>query len=214
MGATGTLGRTLATLLTSPQQKLILIDQNTKKLEKLYDALTLKGAECCAIPFNVADISLYAQLAAALYQKYNAIQALYLCFGSPPTVKAAIDHTPQEWQTQLNTNLLSYPLLCKVFLPLLENAPQGTLYTFPAPLRAKSGYLATETVSSQGQKSFINTLREEYAHKKNLAFKTVCLPNYPSPYTQKIYPNHEAQFQPLTASMLKNALDKANVPAL
>jgi NAD(P)-dependent dehydrogenase (short-subunit alcohol dehydrogenase family) len=101
LGATGTIGRTLARRLVGQQRRVLLVGRNAEKLETLARELNQ--------PFAVVDLTRSAPFEAALRQAADAdggFQGLVNCIGSV-LLKPAHGVSDEEFREVLETNLFT-----------------------------------------------------------------------------------------------------------
>jgi len=155
-GASSGLGRHFAQVLAAQGAELILTARRLDKLQEL--AATLPTAAHC-VALDVTD----AASRAALVAQIDALDVLVNNAGLARESPAAT-HTPDDWDTVLDTNLRSVFFLTQALLPALKANGGGAVVNVASILGLRqAGGLVSYAVSKAGVIQLTKTLALEWA---------------------------------------------------
>lgn len=143
-GAAGSLGSALSWSAAERGMALVLLDQNQKGLEQLYDRITENDFPEPAL--QVMDLAtagpddVQATLA-AVEEEFGGLNAVVHCAARFDSL-TPLEHVPaHEWLLSLQVNLNAAWLISKLSLPMLRRSGDGRLYFMLEDLSEVSGPL-------------------------------------------------------------------------
>ena len=191
-GAGGGLGGTAASALAKQGAQVILLDKNIPKLERVYDAIVNDGGpEPVMYPFDLAGASeeQYLEMAAAIEQRYGALQGLLHSAAELSAYTPIAIHKTQDWGHTLNVNLNAPFLLCRVLLPLLQKSVHASIvFTSDSSARKPQAYSGAFGVSKMALEGFAKILAEELEAGEKIRVNTLIPGPVNSPLRKKVYP--------------------------
>lgn len=130
-GAAGSLGAALSRIAAESGFGLVLLDQDQKGLEKLYDRIVERGHPEPAlqvIDLAVAGPDELQQILTAVEAEFGGLDALVHCAARFDALTPLEHVRPDEWLLSLQVNLNAAWLLSVLSLPLLRRSGGGSLY--------------------------------------------------------------------------------------
>lgn len=199
-GAGGGLGGTAALALAKQGAQVILLDKNIPKLERVYDAIVNDGGpEPVMYPFDLAGASeeQYLEMAAAIEQRYGALQGLLHSAAELSAYTPIAIHKTQDWGHTLNVNLNAPFLLCRVLLPLLQKSLHASIvFTSDSSSRKPQAYSGAFGVSKIALEGFAKILAEELEAGGKIRVNTLIPGPVNSPLRKKVYPGEDKSTLP------------------
>lgn len=155
-GSQGT-GRAVALALAERGVAVCIAARSPAALEEAEAAVRLASAAApggaaapvLAVPTDVTDASSVAALADAVTERFGAdVDLLVNCQGACCTMSFA-DHTDEDWDWQMQTNVLGAVRTTRAFLPALQAGSGGAVINVNSfggviPLRGMSAYTASK----------------------------------------------------------------------
>ena len=143
-GAAGSLGSALSWAAAARGMALVLLDQDQKGLEHLYDRITESDFPEPAL--QVMDLAAVGPddvqaMLAAVREEFGGLDAVVHCAARFDAL-SPLEHVPaHEWLLSLQVNLNSAWLISSLSLPMLRESGDGRLYFMLEDLAEVSGPL-------------------------------------------------------------------------
>lgn len=124
-GASRGIGAATATALAARGAHVVLVGRNTRDLEAVEDAIFESGGHATIAPLDLSDGDSIARLAAAIGQRWDALDMLVLnaamlgSLGPVPTIDGG------EFNRLMTLNVLSVQALIGHFDTMLRKSPQA-----------------------------------------------------------------------------------------
>jgi len=125
-GAGRGLGRAIALALGGAGARLALVSRSREQLEAVARETEALGAEAGVFVADVRSEADVAALAAAVKQRFGAVQILVNNAGINVR-KSVTEFTLEEWRRVLDTNLTGAFLMCRAFVPLMKGNGYGRI---------------------------------------------------------------------------------------
>jgi len=171
-GADDGIGRAVSLAAAGVGATVILLGQNIKKLETVYDEiLAEKCPEPAIYPMNLEGAAWqdYEKLAATLKDEFGHLDGLVHNAALFQHLTPLAHHDPQLWARILHVNLTAPFLLTQVCLPLLE-AAQAASVIFVSDEAGRRGmaYWGAYGISKFGLEGLMQTIAEETETHTNI----------------------------------------------
>ena len=143
-GAAGSLGSALSGQLVRSGWNVVLLDNNRKGLEEVYDQLAGgEGGEAVLHPFDLAGANpeLIENLLAAVESELGGLDALVHCAARFQNLAPSETIPPDEWLEGMQVNLNAPWLLSGMALPLLRQSESGKIVFLLEDLEKVGGSL-------------------------------------------------------------------------
>ena len=143
-GAAGSLGSALSRAAAAHGFSLVLLDSNSRGLERLYDQIVQDGFTEPAL--QVTDLASAGpdelqEILAALKTEFGGLDALVHCAARFDALTPLEHVPPEEWLLSMQINLNAAWLLSVLCLPLLRESGSGRLYFMLEDLEQVGGAL-------------------------------------------------------------------------
>ena len=148
-GASRGLGRAMAIALASQGAKLALVSRDLEHLNITAQAVRDLGAEAEVFRTNVTDEQEVRKLEHDVLERFGAVHILVNNAGINVR-KNVPDFTLDEWRSVMDTNLTSVFLLCRSFIPQMQNLGYGRIINMSSimghvSLPGRAAYSASKT---------------------------------------------------------------------
>ena len=204
-GAGGGLGSTAAIALAKNGAHIILLDNNVKKLEAVYDAiLAANGPEPILYPFDLAGANEneYQELADRIDEKYGSLQGLLHSAAEFSAFTPLAIHGTKEWGHILNVNLNAPFLLTRVLLPVLQKSSQASVvFTSDSSARQAKAYFGAYGVSKIALEGLSGILAEELESSRKIRVNVLIPGPVDSPLRKRAYPGENKEKLPAMAAL-------------
>jgi len=204
-GATGGLGRALATECARAGAAVILSGRNQRKLERVYDEIESLGAPQPAIAnldFATATAVDYDALAQTIGTEFGKLDGL--------VHSAALlgDRTPLEqydvptWCKVLHVNLTAPFILTQVLLPSMRKSPDASVvFVSSGVVRNSRPFWGAYAVAKTGLESVRSMLSQELEGEPNIRVNSVNPGRMRTPMRAAAYPAEDPNTLPTPASV-------------
>ena len=164
-GAAGGLGSALAAELARCQVDLMLLDKDSRGLDRLSDRLVAEGlAEpaLCPLDLAVAGPEAYLELASILESEFGGLDHVVHCAAHFSGLSPMDQIPPGEWMTVLQVNLTAAWAMTVACLPQLRKSPSASVtFLTDAEERSVSPYWGAYGVAKAAVSSLASILRQE-----------------------------------------------------
>ena len=164
-GAAGGLGAELATQLAHKGANLLLLDKNTRGLNKLSDDICALGLEEPGVcPMNLAECGPkeHEGLFDILQTQYGGLDIIIHCAASFQGLQPLDQVTLTQWQECQQVNVTSVWLSTMTCLPLLKASSKGRVVLIHESKQiTRAAYWGAYAVSKAALRSFAYILEEE-----------------------------------------------------
>ena len=126
VGASGGLGEAMAHALSDAGAQIALVARNQKKLDALAEALTKKGGTAASFTADLTKEDDVARMAEAVNKRFPKPQILINSAGTNIR-KNMVDFTVAEFQSVMDSSLLSTFLACRAFVPGMMGTGYGRI---------------------------------------------------------------------------------------
>jgi NAD(P)-dependent dehydrogenase (short-subunit alcohol dehydrogenase family) len=126
VGASGGLGQAMAQALSDSGAQIALVARNRAKLDSLAQTLTRKGGTAAAFTADVTKETDVARVADEVNARFPRPQILINSAGINIR-KNLVDFTVQEFQSVMDSSLLSTFLACRAFVPGMMGTGYGRI---------------------------------------------------------------------------------------
>jgi NAD(P)-dependent dehydrogenase (short-subunit alcohol dehydrogenase family) len=126
----GQVGQTVAKVLAENGAALAICARTQSNAEKRAEELRQAGARVLAVAASLADETQVRQLIERVLSEYKKIDILINLAGGLTRYKSAVEHSLDDWNHELNNNLLSAFLASRAVFPHMQNAGGGAIVNF------------------------------------------------------------------------------------
>ncbi len=126
VGASGGLGEAMAHALSDAGAEIALVARNQKKLDALAAALAAKGGTAASFTADLTKEDEVARMAEAVSKRFPKPQILINSAGTNIR-KNMVDFTVAEFQSVMDSSLLSTFLACRAFVPGMMGSGYGRI---------------------------------------------------------------------------------------
>ena len=124
-GASKGIGAATAKALAAAGAHVVLTARDVKGLEAVEDAIHAAGGASTIAPLDLGEPDGISRLAAALKQRWDALDILVISAAYLPSLTPVIHIDPKQFGQAVTTNLLATQALLAAFDPLLKRAEAG-----------------------------------------------------------------------------------------
>ena len=182
-GATGGIGRHLATLLVQSGARVFLAARNQTTLEALGAELKLPSQQLFS--FDVTDENSIIRMGDAIHAEISCIDILINASGIG-IIKPVEQLSLSEFQQSLQVNLTGSFLLVKTFLPAMKKAGKGLIINIPGVLgKVSMAGAAAYCASKYGLVGMMQSIREELK-RTEIRITNIYLGGVDSPFWDNI----------------------------
>lgn len=121
-GASKGIGAATAKALAESGAHVVLVGRDVKALEDVEDAIHECGGSSTIAPLDLTQPDAIARLAAAVSERWDALDILVLSAAYLPTLTPVTQIDAKQFNQALNLNLLASQALIAAFDPLLKRA--------------------------------------------------------------------------------------------
>ena len=174
-GASRGIGAATALALANAGAHVVLVARDAAALEAIEEQIHEAGGTATIAPLDLAEPDAIARLAAAVAQRWNALDILVINAAVLPQLGPVADIEPKEFNRALTVNVLATQALLAAFDPLLKQSGDarviGLTSTVAASPRAYWGAYGST-------KAAFDNLLESYAQEtRNIAKLRVAVLN-------------------------------------
>jgi len=156
VGASGGLGEAMAHTLSGAGAKIALVGRNQAKLDKVSAGLKAKDAVAETFTADFTNEEDVAKLAAAVNAKFPKPQILINSAGVNIR-KPVTDYTLAEFQSVMDSSVISTFLACRAFVPGMKGTGYGRIINLSSIMAHVS--LANRTAYSSGKSGLLGFTR-------------------------------------------------------
>ncbi|MBX5470926.1 MAG: SDR family oxidoreductase [Acetobacteraceae bacterium] len=126
----GQVGQAVAKALAANGAMLAISARTASNVEARAKELREAGARVLAQAASLTDENQVRQLVERVLSEYKRIDILVNLAGGLTRYKPAVEHTLEDWTTELNNNLLSAFLTSRAVFPAMKEAGGGVILNF------------------------------------------------------------------------------------
>lgn len=126
----GQIGQAVALAFARAGARLVLAARTAQNVEDRARECRELGAEAVGVAADLSTEEGAAALAAEVRRRFGAPQVLVNLAGGLTVYKPAVDHTPADWQAELNNNLTTAFLTSRAIFPLMREGGGGSIINF------------------------------------------------------------------------------------
>jgi NAD(P)-dependent dehydrogenase (short-subunit alcohol dehydrogenase family) len=126
----GQVGQTVAKVLAENGAALAICARTQSNVEERAEELRQAGARVLAVAASLADETQVRQLIERVLSEYKKIDILINVAGGLTRYKSAVEHSLDDWNHELNNNLLSAFLASRSVFPHMQNSGGGAIVNF------------------------------------------------------------------------------------
>lgn len=119
-GASRGIGAASAEALAAAGAHVVLTARDAKALEAVEERIHAAGGQATIAPLDLTEPDGIARLAAAISQRWQALDMLLINAAVLPQLTSVVDIDPRAFNTALTTNALATQALLAAFHPLLR----------------------------------------------------------------------------------------------
>lgn len=124
-GASRGIGAATALALAQAGAHVVLTGRDTKALEAVEEQVHSAGGQATIAPLDLTEPDGIARLAAAISQRWRALDILVINAAVLPQLTSVADIEPQAFNRALTTNVLATQALIAAFDPMLRASADG-----------------------------------------------------------------------------------------
>lgn len=170
-GASDGIGEALALRCAELGARVILHGRNTKKLEKVHDAVAevpnAKRPSIAVLDLATADGDAYTNLVASIGSEFGRLDGLVHNASILGPRLPIEQYEPAEWQRVMHVNLTAPFVLTQMLLPLLKASDAASvIFTSSGVGRVGKAFWGAYAVSKFGTEGLAQILAAEHTHTK------------------------------------------------
>jgi len=154
----GQIGHATAKALAASGALLAICARTQSNVEARAAELRQAGARVLAVAASLSDETQVRRLIDATLREYSRIDILVNLAGGLTRYKPAVEHSLEDWTSELNNNLLSTFLASRAVFPHLQAAGGGAIVNF-----ARAGLPQANMVAYNCAKAGIEALTRTFA---------------------------------------------------
>jgi NAD(P)-dependent dehydrogenase (short-subunit alcohol dehydrogenase family) len=154
----GQVGQAVARALATEGAALAIASRSRERLEARAAELKTLGARVLPVPADLADESEVQQLVDRVAREYGRIDILVNLAGGLTRYKPAVEHTLQDWKSEMSNNLLATFLCSRAVFARMRDAAAGTIINF-----ARAGSPQANMVAYNCAKAGVEALTRTFA---------------------------------------------------
>lgn len=164
-GAAGGLGSALARLLARRGVSLLLVDRDSRGLDRLSDEISAAGLQepgVCPLDLAVVGPDTFAEVAMILEREFGGLDHLVHCAAHFRGLAPLDQIDPAEWITSVQVNLNAVWALTTACTPLLRRGTGASVtIVLDEEARSESAYWGAYGVTKAALRAYARILREE-----------------------------------------------------
>src|SRR5579859_1497597 len=161
-GATGELGRTVASALAQAQVRVVLVGTNQERLTKLSSDLALSSEQTLLHVANLRDSPEAQGLAQAVADKFGRVDILLNLVGGWIGGKTVVEFSTTDTEDMLQQHLWTTWHLSQAFVPRLLNNGWGRILLISSPIVTRpAANNAPYAIGKAAQDALMMTLAQE-----------------------------------------------------
>ena len=196
-GGSSGIGRAAAKLFTNEGAKVVIADINVQGGEKTAQEINDAGGEALFVRTDVSKSAEVEALIKEIIERYNRLDCAYNNAGILGDVVSLVDHTEENWNRTIETNLKGTWLCMKYEIPQMLEQGSGSIVNTTATTGLYVGgkYRSVYSASKAGIVSLSKVAALEYA-EYGLRVNVIC-PSARTPLLEQFFeinPEAEADF--------------------
>ena len=196
-GGSSGIGRAAAKLFSNEGAKVVIADINVQGGEKTAQEITDAGGEALFVRTDVSKSAEVEALIKEIIERYNRLDCAYNNAGILGDVVSLVDHTEENWNRTIETNLKGTWLCMKYEIPQMLEQGSGSIVNTTATTGLYVGgkYRSVYSASKAGIVSLSKVAALEYA-EYGLRVNVIC-PSARTPLLEQFFeinPEAEADF--------------------
>jgi len=124
-GASRGIGAATAIALAKAGAHVVLTARDAKALEAVEETIHAAGGSATIAPMDLGEPEAIARLAAAMAQRWQALDVLVINAALLPTLTSVADIDQQAWNKAMTVNVLATQALIAAFDRMLRNSKDG-----------------------------------------------------------------------------------------
>lgn len=124
-GSSRGIGAATAKALAAAGAHVVLTGRDVKALEAVEDAIHASGGAATIAPLDLTEQDGVARLAAAIRQRWDALDILVISAAYLPSLTPVTQIDPKQFAQAVTTNILATQALLSAFDPMLKRAEAG-----------------------------------------------------------------------------------------
>jgi NAD(P)-dependent dehydrogenase (short-subunit alcohol dehydrogenase family) len=163
-GATGVLGRVLATDLAADGYDLALLGSNAGRLEALRDELGLETDRTLTVGSDLRDAAAAASAVEAVYERFGAVDALAHLVGGWTGGTTVRDSTDEPFASMLDQHLWTTLNVTRELAPRMVEQGSGRIVAVSSPMAsAPEAGMSAYAAGKAAEEALLLTLAQEVA---------------------------------------------------
>jgi NAD(P)-dependent dehydrogenase (short-subunit alcohol dehydrogenase family) len=154
------IGQAVARALAAEGAALGIVARSRDHVEARAQELAASGARVLPVAANLADESEVREAVDRVVLKHGRIDILVNLAGGLTRYKPAVEHTLEDWNNEMNNNLLAAFLCARAVFPRLRDAGGGTIINF-ARAGAPQANMVAYNCAKAGVEAMTRTLALE-----------------------------------------------------
>jgi NAD(P)-dependent dehydrogenase (short-subunit alcohol dehydrogenase family) len=196
-GGSSGIGRAAAKLFSREGAKVVIADINVQGGEETVREITDAGGEALFVTTDVSKSAEVEALIKEIVERYNRLDCAYNNAGILGDVVSLVDHTEENWNRTIETNLKGTWLCMKYEIPQMLEQGSGSIVNTTATTGLYVGgkYRSVYSASKAGIVSLSKVAALEYA-EYGLRVNVIC-PSARTPLLEQFFeinPEAEADF--------------------
>lgn len=205
-GATGHIGRPLALEAAKRGASLILVAQNTRRLEALYDEIMhAKGPEPALHPIDLFRCSPKEaqELAKGISDLFGHLDGLVHLAGVMEGLTPVEHYAPQLWQKMLHIHLTVPFLITQSLIPLMDNRPDPSIiFTTGDQSTQGEAYWSAFSAAKCGLRGFAQSLQEELSTNTPIRVNCINPLKIKGPFRSRLFPGENPDILPAISDLI------------
>jgi NAD(P)-dependent dehydrogenase (short-subunit alcohol dehydrogenase family) len=205
-GATGGLGRALATACAARGATVVLHGRVVRKLEALYDEIVAAGwPQPTILPLDLAEAnsSDFGNVASAIHAQLGRLDSLIHTAAVLGSLGPVEHQSFDAWQKVTRVNLVAAMALTRSVLPLLSVAADGAVvFTLDTRAEDPRAYWGAYAASKAALRAFAATLADECEVRTNLRINAIVPGPMRTPLRMLTHPGEDRSALPLPEALV------------
>jgi NAD(P)-dependent dehydrogenase (short-subunit alcohol dehydrogenase family) len=163
-GASRGIGAATAEALAAAGAHVVLTGRDTKALEAVEDRIHAAGGHATIAPLDLTEPDGIARLAAAIGQRWQALDILVINAAVLPQLTSVADIDPKAFSAALTTNVLATQALLAAFHPMLRASKDARVIGLTSSIvNQREAYWGAYAASKAAQEVLLDCYSKETA---------------------------------------------------
>ncbi len=207
-GAAQGLGQALSKQLVQHNHQVVLLDNDQKALNALYDELNSERVALYPMDLLGATLNDYEELQENLKKEFNHLDGVILNAATLPAFTQVDQLDYQQWYEVIQTNLNANFHLIQNTLPLLKSSSQGQLLAIlDSSVKHHPAYYGAYGVAKAGLEQLMITLGAELKNS-HITVYTALLEPFATSSRGRLFPGENPMTLPTPNQMAQRILDQ------